>query len=98
MSVVREVAKNFIRPYVERGDSLESLLQGHLGHGGPDYHAQIGGVVMWNGKQKTVGDDRIAITEVQGVAYFETYPLEKLFKEVQRELKQKNAPNQLSLF
>jgi len=25
-------AKDFIRPYVERGDSVKSLLDGHMGH------------------------------------------------------------------
>jgi len=29
MSVVRNAAKDFLRLYVKRGDSLESLLQSH---------------------------------------------------------------------
>lgn len=38
-----EAAKDLIRIYVLRGDSLESLVEGGMGRWGPQYRASIGG-------------------------------------------------------
>jgi hypothetical protein len=99
MSVVRDAAKDLIRYYVQRGDDIDSFLHGsHMGHYGLDYHAQIGGSVTWNNQRKKIADDRIAVTEIEGVPYFETFSVKQLWKEIQDEMKNKNKPQQLSLF
>lgn len=98
MSKIREAAKDLIRYYVQRGDDMDWIISTHLAHGGPDYCAQIGGSVTWNNQRKKIADDRISVTEVQGIPYFETFPVKQMWKEIQDEIKNTHKPKQLSLF
>jgi hypothetical protein len=97
MSVVRNAAKDFLRPYVERGDSLESLLQSHEKCERAEYSAQIGGSIIWNNRQRTIPNDKVAVTKVQGVPYFEIFPLKQLYKELKAEIAETRKPKQLEL-
>lgn len=67
-----DCAKNLIRGYVHRGDSLESLASSHLGQSGGGYAAAI--------KSK-----KIVVTEVLGQETDFSFSLEKVFNEVKAE-------------
>lgn len=94
MSVVREAAKSFLRSYVERGDSLESLLQSGASCERAEYSAQIGGSVIWNNRTRQIPNDKVVVAKINGVPYFETFPVKQIYKELKAEMK----PKQLGLF
>jgi len=58
----RALAKRFIRPYVERGDSFESLKKSHMGMGCTGERVQIGG---WM-NDKSWSTDFILVSKVGG--------------------------------
>ena len=93
----RDAAKDFIRPYVLRGDSVESLRRGAMGHWGQDYRASIGGTIVreYPGggmRVRGIGTDKVLVHEVAGqpVVPPAIYTLSELYDEVRRE----NDPNE----
>ena len=98
MPIVRNAAKDFLRPYVERGDSLESLLQSQEKCERAEYSAQICGTVTWRDKPRSIPNDKVVVTKVNGVPYFEIFPLKQLYKEIKQEIAEEKKPQQLGLF
>lgn len=86
----KECAIDLIRVYVERGDSLESLVKGGLGCAGSDYCAHIGGFAplpesdlkkgIW--KTKRLRPDQVAVTEIKGVRCLHLFSIPKLYDEI----------------
>lgn len=68
----REAAKKFIRGYVTRGDSVESLRQGQMGKHGGDMAARIIG-------------NKIHLTELNGKTVNFSFPLQSVYNEVKEE-------------
>lgn len=89
----REAAKDLIRAYVERGDSLESLREGYMGASGDDYHAQIGGYAGELPNIIKVKSDKIAVDYINGKHIApQVFSLKELFDEI------KSGVNQAALF
>lgn len=71
-SSAREAAKNFIRAYVVRGDSYNSIRSGQMGSYNDEYHASIKG-------------NKIDISEVKGKASDWNFTLQSIFNDVLEE-------------
>lgn len=85
-STPREVAKDFIRAYVARGDSLKSLRDGQMGESNKDGHSiSIGGYI--NGKK--ISTDKIVVEQINGKKLKTPYVVS--LREVYAELKDKPA-------
>jgi len=78
----RELAKRFIRPYVMRGDSFESLKASHMGMICSEESVCIGG--WMNGKSYTT--DFILVSKVAGREANVAFRLRDIFREVQGEI------------
>ena len=86
----KDAAKDFIRPYVRRGDSLDSLRKSQMGRYSPHYHAAIGGVIFPRGgdadaKPRVLRGDRVGITRVAGTPTEAVFSLTELYDEVVAE-------------
>ncbi len=101
----REAAKQLIRGYAERGDSIKSLADGYLGHAGSDYYASIGGY-MWrdadlnkpDGKPyKHLNNYQIGVEQVGEVEVMEVFSLKDIYNEILLE-KQTGRKEQMTLF
>ncbi len=100
----REAAKDLIRGYVERGDSIESLAAGCLGYAGSDYYASIGGYI-WNGSHtdgtahfvRKVGRYQIGVDRLDGKDCNEVFSLKEIYNEILLE-KQTGRREQMTLF
>ncbi len=87
-----DAAKDFIRPYVIRGDTIDQLAQGQMGTSRPEYAAQIGGVAhepgpspMDPGRHWVVGTHRIAVTRLGGRRMFARFKIEDVYQLVHTE-------------
>jgi len=86
----RDCAKDLIRAYVERGDSVESLADGMLGYASSEYHAQIGSYAatpecdleagIW--KPVKLKRTQLAVTEINGTACLHIFDLYALYDEI----------------
>ena len=79
----REAAKNMIKGYVERGDSLKNLARSYLGVGGGDYSAGIGGYA----DGKNIGPNKIHVDKIgdKELNPPEIFSLKELFDEIKSE-------------
>ena len=80
----KDAARDLIYPYVARGDSLESLVDGQMGRCGP-YRAQIGGYLCdgFDKPCRRIGARQIAAQLIGGP--WEVFSLEALYSEIVRE-------------
>ncbi len=78
----RALAKRFIRPYVERGDSFESLKKSHMGMGCTGESVCIGGWI--NGKSYST--DYILVSKVNGREANVSFRLLDIFREIEGEI------------
>jgi len=84
----RDAALDFIRPYVVRGDSLDSL-QAFFMVAYSDYHAQIGGYVGELHNLKKISNNIIAVDFFNGKAiYPQLFSLSELFFEIKSGVSQ----------
>ena len=83
----RELAKRFIRPYVTRGDSFESLKASHMGMICTEESVCIGG--WMNGKSYT--PDFMLVSKVNGQPANIAFKLHNIFREVLGEVKSAEA-------
>lgn len=83
----RELAKNLIKTYVIRGETIEDLRKGGLGSYGGGDSAEIGGYV--NGKR--VGNDKILVSEIGGKKVSEIFSLKELYDEIKTTSKPKGV-------
>jgi|SRR5947209_6764882 len=88
MLTARDAAKDFLRPYVERGDSVDSICSGGMGCARREYWAQIGGVTMVNGKTKHLKSHQLAVTELADKKCFVVFQVEELVAELRRQIEQ----------
>lgn len=72
-----EIAKNFIRVQVERGDTLEDLINSQMGGGDINYHCDINPNHIINGKR--VKRDSLVISRINGKSVEIVIPLSKVF-------------------
>ncbi|HPI78140.1 MAG TPA: hypothetical protein PLK80_15535 [bacterium] len=89
----RELAKRFIRSYVARGDSIESLKASHMGMGCTGESVCIGG--WMNGKSYTT--DFILVSRVGGKTANVAYKLRDIFNEILGEIKSAEAVDDFKL-
>lgn len=93
----RDCAKDLIRVYVERGDSVEQLAAGMLGVVSDKYDAQIGGYAatpecdleadIW--KPVKLKRFQLAVTEIKGKACLHIFDLYELYAEIKNGFEQK---------
>jgi len=79
----RELAKRFIRPYVARGDSFESLKASHMGMIGSIGSVCIGG---WM-NEKSYAPDFMLVSRVGGKTANIAFRLRDIFREVEGEIR-----------
>ena len=89
----RELAKRFIRPYVTRGDSFESLKASHMGMICTEESVCIGG--WMNGKSYTT--DFMLVSHVGGQTANVALKLRDIFREVLGEVKSAEAVEEFHL-
>jgi len=89
----RELAKRFIRSYVARGDSIESLKASHMGMGCTGESVCIGG--WMNGKSYTT--DFILVSRVGGKTANVAFKLRDIFNEIIGEIKSAEAVEDFKL-
>lgn len=84
-----ELAKDLIRPYVERGDSLASLT--HMGWGLSEHQAQIGGVYFQDidgkSKRRDIGSHTLVVTRFECKECFVSFSVQELYTEILDERK-----------
>ena len=83
----RELAKRFIRPYVERGDSFENLKASHMGMLCSGESVCIGG---WM-DGKAYNTDFILVSRVCGKTSNVAFKLRNIYREVEGEIKRAEA-------
>lgn len=83
----REFAKQFIRPYVERGDSFESLKASHMGRMCSEGSVCIGG--RMNGKSYNM--DFIIVSHIGGHTVYLAFKLKDIYREILGEIKSAEA-------
>ncbi len=83
----RELAKRFIRSYVKRGDSFESLKASHMGMGCTGESVRIGGRM----NEKCYTTDFIIVSCVGGKTANVAFKLRDIFREVEGEIKSAEA-------
>ena len=83
----RERAKRFIRPYVTRGDSFESLKASHMGMICTEESVCIGG--WMNGKSYT--PDFMLVSKVNGQPANIAFKLHNIYRDVLGEIKSAKA-------
>ena len=95
--MARTCAKDFIRPYVLRGDSPNSLTEGGMGIASRAYWAQIGGLVKVEGERKARSYSRwqLIVTKIGDVPCHAVFDVKELIEEIKNEAR---AMKQLSLW
>jgi hypothetical protein len=89
----RELAKRFIRPYVTRGDSFESLKASHMGMGCTGESVCIGGRM----NEKCYTTDFIIVSHVGGKTANVAFKLRDVFREILGEVKSAEAVDDFHL-
>jgi hypothetical protein len=87
----RECAKDLIRVYVERGDTLNQITQGHMGRFSSEYEVQIGATVYFP-KKRTYTRWQIVVLKVLGKDCLEVFDARELYAEIQKECQAKQQP------
>lgn len=81
----KTVAIDFIKPYVIRGDSLESLMSGQGGEYCKTYEVQIGGYIWNKAITKMVYKakrDEVVVSELDGKECLYVFKIHKLYDEI----------------
>jgi len=92
----REFAKSMLAPYIERGDSVESIIAGHMGVGGGGYSAHVGGYVvktnkdpdMRKWKSTAIKSTEVAVSEFAGQEVCHIFNIYELAQEIKNKTKQ----------
>lgn len=80
------LAKNMIRPYVLRGETIEQLKAGHQGQVTDEGWLSIGG---YAGEDKRVGTDKIVVHKLGNKVVNQVYNLKRLYNDILSEQKTK---------
>ena len=89
----RELAKRFIRPYVTRGDSFESLKASHMGMMCSVESVCIGGRM----DEKCYTTDFIIVSRVGGQTANFVFKLRNIYREVEGEIQSAEAVDDFHL-
>ena len=89
----RGLAKRFIRPYVTRGDSFESLKASHMGMMCSGESVCIGGRM----DEKCYTTDFIIVSRVGGQTANVSFKLRNIYREVEGEIKSFEAVDDFHL-
>ena len=81
IKTARDAAKDHLRAYVLRGDSLKSLIDGQGAQLSNEYHVHTGGYH----EGKKMKPDDIFVTELNGKPIFEKFKLKELYDEILAE-------------
>ncbi len=87
----RVCAKDFLRLYVERGDSIESICEGHMGQASREYWAQIGGIATVDGVIRRLRPQQLAVTRIADAPCFELFRVEGLVQSLIQEMQEARA-------
>ncbi len=91
LDTARVCAKDLIRSYVLDNWTPRELSKGHMQHGGPDYHAQIGAmsgyIVDYQSKRRSVNSQQVIVTEVENTPCWAAFDLLELMAEIKNEAK-----------
>ena len=96
MNTAKEAALDMIRKYVLRGDSYDSITHGNMGCAYREYSAQIGGLVLIDGKRKDFTRRYLIVTKLNSVECRVIFTVAELIKEIKNEVK--NQVKQESLW
>ena len=88
----RDVAKAFIRPYVERGDPYEHLKMGEMGAYRHAWAAKIGSAPIPGLPRARYGADTLRVLRVDGVDCCHTFSLRELYDEIRDGVEQAVMP------
>lgn len=77
------VAKDMLRVYIERGETIQQIKAGQLGVYGDDYKASVGGFI--NGKR--VAPDFVIVEKIGKKEVNQKVSLKKIFDEIKAEKK-----------
>jgi hypothetical protein len=98
MPIIRDLAKDFLRPSVERGDTLEHICTSQMRACDEQNCLQIGGQVQLNGVPKDIESSCLAITRFAGKNYFTTFSVQELYREIKQEIDERKRPKQQSFW
>lgn len=87
----RDAAREHIRVYVERGDSLDDLRESPHGSYSGDRQVVIGSSGVFGCRAK-FGTDSITVTRVNGVACCHCFRLSDIYAEVRSGMRQAGLP------
>jgi hypothetical protein len=94
-----QIAKDFIKPYVRRGDPIEWIATGGMGRCSNEYNAQIGGIAFPgnapSSSRKRLTSRQIAVTEIAGQPCLFIFSLDTIYKEVKQDSEQPSLWNEL---
>jgi hypothetical protein len=82
VQTARELAKQLLEPYVKRGDSLESITDGHMGWGSRDIEAGIGMTIWKNGKRRKYSRFHLVVTRVNGQECLHVFSIPEIIEEL----------------
>lgn len=88
-----DLATDYLRPYVERGDSRDSIASHWRGCGCQDYQLQVGGCIWQeqpNGRTRCRDVDRsqLVVYELDGRACWTCFDVDELIAEIKRAVVQ----------
>ena len=86
----RDLAKELLRPYVERGDSLDFIIDGHMGRSTADSSVQIGPTIWTDGKRRDYPPTQIVVTEFAGQACLHVFSVAELVAELKAPARQRS--------
>jgi hypothetical protein len=84
----RAIALDNIRPYVERGDTLEQITEGGMGWAENNCYAQIGGTRRAFDKTYHFNRYRIIVTQIDDKECIIQFDVAELIAEIKQHVKQ----------
>ena len=78
----RELARNFIRAYVTRGDTYGQLRASHMGVSSRDYTISIGGYM----NEKFYSTEFMIVPKLNGITANIVFKLSDIYREVEGEI------------
>jgi len=84
----RNLAKELLRPYVERGDSLNAITEGHMAWGWKGFRAQIGACIWKHGKSRQYSRYDLVVSQFAGQDCLLVFSVTDLIADIRARLVQ----------
>lgn len=84
-SVAQETAMAFLRPYVQRGDTLEALRRSHMAHVSHASWVQIGGYLVPGDPSTLHRPDKILVRRINGETVNQVFSLKVIYNALANE-------------